>query len=315
MGCGCSSLKGDDVPNVNSVPTTVTDPAMEPAKRINTNFSAIDYDQQGDTRGRRMTEYAPEEITQEKHHDHHHSSDNENKNKRSATTDNTTTAANLNDNLNTSILDTNTTLGGGYPHEAADPLNKHTEHNHIHHHHDEELKPYRTLSGGDWDTDDHAHSGHHHQVNGTGTRADNTQNQNQGPDPTSSLSKDEFATHNDPANPENQTPHTHSSRSSSRKKHSRSNGGINGADDVAAGEQRNKSSTWLGQKYAAFQQAKRGEGVQVSDEDLKKYTGRDRAELKRWAESQPGVAGNQGAGTPGSYTGLASGAPWVVGTG
>ncbi|KAG9772619.1 hypothetical protein KCU88_g6096, partial [Aureobasidium melanogenum] len=315
MGCGCSSLKGDDVPNVNSVPTTVTDPAMEPAKRINTNFSAIDYDQQGDTRGRRMTEYAPEEITQEKHHDHQHSSDNENKNKRPApdsqgATDRTTTAASLNGNLNTSISDTNNTSVGGYPHEAADPLNKHTEHNHIHHHHDEELKPYRTLSGGDWDTDERQQQ-HHHQVNGT--RPD----PNQGPDPTSSLSKDEFATHNDPANPENQTSHhSPSSRSSSRKKHSRSNGGgANGADDVAVGEQRNKSSTWLGQKYAAFQQAKRGEGVQVSDDELKKYTGKDRAELKRWADSQPGVAGNQGAGTPGSYTGLASGAPWVAGTG
>jgi hypothetical protein len=35
---------------------------------------------------------------------------------------------------------------------------------------------------------------------------------------------------------------------------------------------------------------------QISDADLLKYTGKNRAELNDWAKNQPGVAGNQAAG-------------------
>src|ERR1700761_8922524 len=56
MGCGASSLKGDDVPAVNSQPV----PASQQLKKVRTDFSSVDYDQ--DARRRRLTEYAPHET-------------------------------------------------------------------------------------------------------------------------------------------------------------------------------------------------------------------------------------------------------------
>lgn len=55
--------------------------------------------------------------------------------------------------------------------------------------------------------------------------------------------------------------------------------------------------------YQRFQGSKRGE---LTDEDIAKYTGKSRAELNAWAETQPGVGKNQLAGklSAGPTTGL-----------
>ena len=60
MGCGSSSLKGDD-------PTGVGGAAEDtrPARKVNTNFSMPDYDTNAN-KGRRMTEYAPHETVRPK---------------------------------------------------------------------------------------------------------------------------------------------------------------------------------------------------------------------------------------------------------
>lgn len=48
--------------------------------------------------------------------------------------------------------------------------------------------------------------------------------------------------------------------------------------------------------YRRYADAKSGRNTSLSDEDVKKYTGMTRGELRRWAETRPGVAGNQAAG-------------------
>ena len=59
--------------------------------------------------------------------------------------------------------------------------------------------------------------------------------------------------------------------------------------------------------YQKYQDLKRGPGTsQMSDEDLKKYTGMDRAEFDKYSATTPGVAGGQAAGslTAGGNSGL-----------
>lgn len=58
--------------------------------------------------------------------------------------------------------------------------------------------------------------------------------------------------------------------------------------------------------YKRYEDAKTGRNVQISDEDLKKYTGKSKAEIDQWAKDRPGVGVNQLAGklTVGGATGL-----------
>ncbi|KAK5078446.1 hypothetical protein LTR64_003141 [Lithohypha guttulata] len=59
--------------------------------------------------------------------------------------------------------------------------------------------------------------------------------------------------------------------------------------------------------YQKYQDLKRGPSTsQLSEEDLKKYTGMDRTEFDKWAATTPGVAGGQAAGslTAGGNSGL-----------
>ena len=71
---------------------------------------------------------------------------------------------------------------------------------------------------------------------------------------------------------------------------------------------------FLGDKYKSFTNFKNGRNAdgssKISDEDLKKYAGMDRAELDKFAANTPGVAGNQNAGslTAGGNSGLYNGA-------
>ncbi len=62
--------------------------------------------------------------------------------------------------------------------------------------------------------------------------------------------------------------------------------------------------------YQRFVDATTGRNVQISDEDMVKYTGMTRAELHTWSKDRPGVAGNQPAGklAMGPATGLGGGA-------
>jgi len=58
---------------------------------------------------------------------------------------------------------------------------------------------------------------------------------------------------------------------------------------------------FLGDKYKAFQNFKNGRNPdgssKISEEDLKKHIGMDKAELDKFAANTPGVAGNQNAGS------------------
>ncbi|RMZ86377.1 hypothetical protein DV736_g6398, partial [Chaetothyriales sp. CBS 134916] len=71
---------------------------------------------------------------------------------------------------------------------------------------------------------------------------------------------------------------------------------------------------FLGDKYKQWQNFKNGRNAdgssKISDEDLHKHTGMNRAELDKFAANTPGVAGNQNAGsiTAGDASGLYSGA-------
>ena len=59
--------------------------------------------------------------------------------------------------------------------------------------------------------------------------------------------------------------------------------------------------------YQKYQDMKRGPSTsEMSDEDLKKYTGMDRAEFDKFSNTTPGVAGGQRAGalTAGGHSGL-----------
>ncbi|KAK5660602.1 hypothetical protein OQA88_13165 [Cercophora sp. LCS_1] len=58
-------------------------------------------------------------------------------------------------------------------------------------------------------------------------------------------------------------------------------------DTKAEGDQPKKSI------YRRFQDAKRGE---LSEEDVLKYTGKSKDEIREWGKDRPGVAGNQAAG-------------------
>ncbi len=70
---------------------------------------------------------------------------------------------------------------------------------------------------------------------------------------------------------------------------------------------------WLGKKYQAFTNFKNGRNPdgssKILEEDLVKYTGKDKAEMDKFAANTPGVAGNQNAGslTAGPTSGLYSG--------
>ncbi|EON95817.1 hypothetical protein UCRPA7_8690 [Phaeoacremonium minimum UCRPA7] len=48
--------------------------------------------------------------------------------------------------------------------------------------------------------------------------------------------------------------------------------------------------------YRRYEDAKSGRNNEISDEDMKKYTGKTRDELNTWAKTAPDVAGNQVAG-------------------
>lgn len=263
MGCGASSLKGDDVPEVNSNPTPVT----PPMRKVNTNFSTVNYDQ--DSQERRLTEYAPHETPRSKSND---LSAGRPPHLGHAEGQNDSLAADPSDRHAGSKAGASSSGAGGE--ETLPPL-----------------KPYTTFDGGDWDNDTAVQAPN---VDGTDQQAS---------DPTSTLAKDEFATDNDPANPLNQESHEGNNH---HNHHQNQNHQGSSTDDPSD----SKKSSWLGQKYASFQSAKRGSGI--SDEDLKKYTGKDRAELSAWAKNAPGVGGNQGGGRPGTDSALAGSAPWTA---
>lgn len=59
MGCGSSSLKGDK-------PDGLAGDQPQPIRKVNTNFSTVDYAADNGNKKRRMTEYAPEETIRNK---------------------------------------------------------------------------------------------------------------------------------------------------------------------------------------------------------------------------------------------------------
>lgn len=265
---------------------------MAAPKRVNTNFASVDYSQDAG-QGRRMTEYAPHEtVKTKKSHEVPRS-----------------TASGRPSVANDGILDTSppvadkplaadplTTTTGTvtYPHEgtastgpAADATNN------------VELKPYKTNGDDGWGDDDNFGANKQQPstmppVNGT-TQEDT--------DPTSLNAKRHFAHENDPASAANQESH--------REKASHSQQQANGGGlAVAEGEDGGRKKSWLGDKYSKYHAAKHGKNVVLSDEELKKYTGKDRQELNEWAEGRA-VGANMPAGRyrdeysgGGGYTGL-----------
>jgi hypothetical protein len=362
MGCGHSSLKGADVPNLNSQPVEIN----RPMKKVATNFSDVNYDQDPQQQ-RRLTEYGPDETPRQ-----HPPSQQPQEGGMLAPSP----GQGNYDPMGAASPGFGSGIGApgdvGYPHQGRgidrnDPnpnLNRpglNDDPNDTGN--GNALKPYQTTDAGDWDDNDdnyQSQGGGQYQDRGAqdyqGSNLNQNQNQNsnnynsdvpnhQYPhgsssagaggsgytgdrDPTSSQAKDDFAHLNDPANPMNQEgsryegggqhhqhQHQHgyddddgsnenenmdypSGRGGGDYHHDNAGYGKGNADnDDNGNENRNRNSpSWLGQRYASYQAAKQGRGV--SDDDLKKYTGKDRAEFDEWAAQQPGVAGRQAAMDP-----------------
>ncbi|KAK5058766.1 hypothetical protein LTR84_011030 [Exophiala bonariae] len=272
MGCGSSSLKGEDV-DVNAAPT------MAAPKRVNTNFASVDYSADGG-QGRRMTEYAPHEtVKSKKSHDGPRSM-----------------ASGRQSEANDGILDTSlpvtnkplaadplTTTAGTvtYPHEgtgSAGAVGDAT--NNV------ELKPYKTNDGWDEDT-----LGTNTQQQATNTPHINGSTETD-TDPTSLNSKRHFAHENDPASMGNQESPR---EKASHKQHLNGGTSLTSSTTEGEGEVNERKKSWLGDKYSKYHAAKHGKNVVLSDEDLKKYTGKDRAELNEWAQGR-NVGANMPAG-------------------
>jgi hypothetical protein len=304
MGCGSSRLKGEDVPDLNSQQVSV---APTPMKKVNTNFSAVDYEQE--SRDRRMTEYAPEETVIAKPPQQQQQQRSVDAGRPSVAVAQTTMASTSFGQTEDAYqyYDTNAHAGGARSGSGAGALtgasngddgdNDGTN-----------LKPYQTIDDRDWEND-HSTAAHHDPGFHNGT--------DELSDPTSSRAKAEFAEENDPANV-NQEEHYVGNNddfvASLAYPHDERNNGVGGVgpedkyDDDDNNNEHKKS--WLGQKYASFQAAKQGPGI--SDDDLKKYTGRDRAEFDEWAANRSGVGGDQGAGRAGTDSAQAYATPYAV---
>ena len=230
MGCGSSSLKGEEPNGLNSQPAKVSEPTEQPIKKVRTNFADVDYDQSG--QNRRMTEYAPHEQVTE------------------ATRPRSKASA-------------------GTAPDSANPAK-------------EELKPYHTLE------DDRDNLAPYDDASTQRISNGDTLS----PDPLSSTAKSSFATANDPASPINQqSHHTNATNLTSTD-----------ADESAlaktSDEKRKKS---LFEKVKGGMLGGGGGGEKrstedMSDEELKKYTGMGRQEFEMWKkEPANAVAGNSSA--------------------
>ncbi|RYP91797.1 hypothetical protein DL770_002053 [Monosporascus sp. CRB-9-2] len=56
--------------------------------------------------------------------------------------------------------------------------------------------------------------------------------------------------------------------------------------------------------YVRYQNTRLGRDNKISNEDLEKYTGKNRTELEKWAETTPGVGKNQVSIAAGSSPGI-----------
>ncbi|KIW77389.1 hypothetical protein Z517_09835 [Fonsecaea pedrosoi CBS 271.37] len=328
MGCGSSSLKGSDIPNLNSQPTTVT--SAQQIKKIGTNFSDVDYDQ--NARQRRMTEYAPHEQPPPRMREESRDI--------GATEQNTVAWEQWQQEYqydtrpdrpgeNSGVL-TGHHGGNDRTMSGSGPADRNNNNNN-----DGDLRPYQTMDGGDWDNQDYQRQQRQQSyANGGGM-------QDGGGDPTSDMAKNAFATANDPANPNYQD----GQRGGGGPRYSQAEGynpnpnnaNDNDHDDGDDQQQqqydgygRNMSTAsyangnpdihddgddtgepkkgWFSQKFQSFQSSRRPS--EYTDEDLIKYTGKDRTQLRDWAQNRPGVGPNQEAGRVGTDNGLAAGAAW-----
>ena len=294
MGCGSSSLKGDDVPNVNSQPVTAAPPGAQPMKKVQTNFSDVNYEQ--DAHKRRMTEYAPHEqpapapIREESRDDTAQQVAGDAYGQQPQNEHGGILPDRPDQNAGTTTEFPHEGLGSGTKAASDEPV-------------DTTLKPYQTFDGGDWDQQENNRPSQPQVPYLNGTQDE--------PDPTSNYAKDRFATDNDPANPLNQESH-HQSQTQQQHQNqnldpSNPNSNAQIPDIQSEGDGEHKKS-WLGQKYANFQTTKRGSGP--SDENVMKYTGKDKKELGEWARDRPDVGGGQNSGRAGTDNGLAVGAAW-----
>lgn len=286
MGCGSSSLKGDDVPNVNSQPVDNAT-GLQPMKKVKTNFSDINYEQ--DAHGRRMTEYAPDQSiaapVREESFSAAQLAAGQQQQQRGVGTD----------GIMPDRPDLNASNAAAYPHGVSGP----GPHATVDDAGDTSLKPYQTIDGEDWDANDPAATraiNDQPYTNGTnGTNGEDL-------DPTSSSAKQHFAEDNDPSQHNNQQQHHHSSHDGSQYLDANENNNYNGSGVSPSSETGSdgRKKSWLGQKYAGYQAAKRGTGP--SDEDVLKYTGKERGDLVG--------GGDQSAGRVGTDNGIAAGAAW-----
>ena len=140
-----------------------------------------------------------------------------------------------------------------------------------------ELKPYQTIEGDDPLSPSEAPASSSAPVsNGVYGEWD----------PTSMKAKDEFAGKNDPA--------------SSAKQ-------LNGEESGTGEGEKQRKQSWLGKKYQQYSDEKQGRNKEISDEDMKKYTGKSKDEITEFVEEGDGVGGKQSASfrdTPGPGTGI-----------
>lgn len=237
MGCGSSSLKGEGAGG------GLSGDAPQPIRKVNTNFSTIDYEAEVPAnQRRRMTEYAPDETVRSR-----------------------SEASGVDPNRSTSIDRPPPPIAGQTSEGPGG----------------EKLEPYHTIN----DTKDmsypHEMIGSSSQPNAgvaiTNGSADHHNNNNNidgladQNDPTTAEAKDRAADRAEPIN--NQRTGTNSNSLSPP------------ADGEAGKENRRKS--WIDK----FRSGK--ENREISDEEMKKYTGMTNAEMKEYARTGEGVGADR----------------------
>ena len=149
---------------------------------------------------------------------------------------------------------------------------------------DSTLKPYETIDAAD-------QSYPHERAAGAGSNANATPEING--DPTTQSAKDAFASSNEPIN--------------------NASDNLGDQSESATGGDGKKRS-WIGQKYKDYEDSKSGRPSQgqskFTDEELKKYTGKDNSEMQRMVSEGKGVGAGQSASmrdNPGVGTGMGFG--------
>lgn len=104
---------------------------------------------------------------------------------------------------------------------------------------------------------------------------------NAGADPLSAQSKDKFAEQNAPA---------HNTSTGTDYE-----GSTLAPDSIPPGGAGEKKSSMFGKAYKKYSDSRDGRNTNISEDDMKKYTGKSKEEMTRYMQEGEGVGGGQGA--------------------